>query len=591
VSFRRKLFLALALVSVLAVTLVAVLTAGPLARATSARIDRTLASEARLAAELLSQVDATPAMAGLDTEADRIGGFVDARVTFIAADGRVVGDSAEPFEGLASLENHGQRPEVLEALAHGFGRARRYSTTVRTDMLYVAVPTRHPAVSVVRLALPLTEIQAQVAVVRRAMAAALGVATLVALALAWVLSSLLSARLQRLTAAARRYAAGDRLEPAGEGKDEIGQLGRALHDAIRALADRMTELDQSRGRLEAILAGMIEGVIVADADGRVRLVNDSARRMLGLPAQAGEPERYLHAIRHPDVVRQFDAAFSGRVPEDVELVLPGGSTVVARAVPLAHGSAVLVLHDISRLRHADQVRRDFVANVSHELRTPLTAIQGYAEELRDPALAPADRDRFLDVIDRHTARMTRLVEDLLRLARLDSGQEGIVPAPCRVAAIFEHVAADLRPRLGVKRQQLTTAVEDGAAAIVTDAARLEEVLRNLVDNAISYAPEGTTIHLEAARRGDRVELRVLDEGPGLPPEDLARIFERFYRVDKARSTASGGTGLGLSIVKHLVERLGGTVEAGNRPIRGAVFTVRLPAGPSDGSTGSDGGPT
>ena len=579
-SFRRKLFLALTLVSVLAVTLVAGLTAGPLVRATTARIDRTLASEARLAAELLSRTHAAATMAELDVEADRIGGIVEARVTFIAADGRVVGDSAEPLEALPALENHAGRPEVLEALARGIGRARRYSTTVNTDMLYVATPARHPAISVVRLALPLTEVQAQVAVVRRAMATALGAATLVGVGLAWVLSAVLSARLQRLTTAARRYAAGDPADPPGEGAaDEIGQLGRALHEVMRALAHRMAELDHSRGRLEAILTGMIEGVIVADAQGRVQLVNDSARRMLGLTGQTGEPERYLHAIRHPDVVRQFDAAFAGRVPDDVELVLAGGSAVVARAVPLTQGGAVLVLHDITRLRQADQVRRDFVANVSHELRTPLTAIQGYAEALRDDALAPGDRDRFLDVIARHTGRMTRLVQDLLRLARLDSGQEAMAFAPCRTDTIVEHVAADLRPRLTARRQRFTTAIEEGAAAIVTDAGKLEEVLRNLVDNAISYAPEGTTIQFEASRRDDVVELRVLDEGPGIPPEDLARIFERFYRVDKARSTASGGTGLGLSIVKHLVERMGGTVEAGNRQPAGAVFTVRLPANP------------
>jgi two-component system phosphate regulon sensor histidine kinase PhoR len=577
VTFRLKLFLALAALAVLAVSLVAALTARPIARATTTRIERTLASEARLAAELLSQTGTQLPAEALDAEADRLGQLVDARVTFVAADGRVVGDSAEPAEALAALENHGHRPEVQQALAEGLGTSRRYSTTVNTDMVYVAASTRHPVIAVVRFAVPLTEVQTQVGVMRRAIATALAATALLAVGLAWLLSSLLSARLQRLDAAARRYAAGQRVDaPADDRRDEIGQLARALHESVRTLADRMTDLERARGRLEAILTGMIEGVIVADRDGRVQLVNDSAREMLGLTARGGEPDRYIHMIRHPDVVRQFDAAIAGRTTGDVELVLPGGAIVVARAVPLAHGGAVLVLHDLTRLRQADQVRRDFVANVSHELRTPLTAIQGYAEALRDDALPAADRDRFLDVIARHTERMTRLVQDLLRLARLDSGQEPVTRGACRVETIFEHVAADLQPRLGARRQRLTTVVEPDAGVLATDAGKLEEVLRNLLDNASSYSPEGTEIRLEARRRDDASELRVLDEGPGIPPEDLTRIFERFYRVDKARSAASGGTGLGLSIVKHLVERLGGTVEAANRPPHGAVFTVRLP---------------
>ena len=582
-SFRTKLFLALALVAMVAVGLVAALTARPLARATTVRIERALVSEAKLAAELLSLVAAQAAPEALDAEADRLGGFVDARVTFIAADGRVVGDSAESLASLAALENHGQRPEIRDAIAAGLGIARRYSTTVNTDMLYVAAPTRHPSIAVVRVALPLTEIQAQIQVVRRAMALSLAAAFAIAVGLAWVLSSVLSRRLQHLAASARRHAAGDTLTPIDDGTDdEVGHLGRVLNDSYRALDSRMAELDRSRSRLEAILTGMIEGVIVVDSESRVQLINESARRMLGLPEKraGGALDRYIHVIRHPGVLAQFDAAMAGRRPDDSELVLPGGVTVVARAVPLAGGGAVLVLHDITRLRSADDVRRDFVANVSHELRTPLTAISGYAEALRDPDLPAGERQRFLDVIARHTERMARLVQDLLRLARLDSGQESVTFASCDVGSVFERVVTDLQPVWMTKQQHLETRIGEGGGSVVSDSTKLEEILRNLVENAIKYAPERTEILLESERAGGSIEFRVLDRGPGIPGADLSRVFERFYRVDKARGRDSGGTGLGLSIVKHLAERLGGSVRAANRDGGGALFIVSLPAGPA-----------
>jgi two-component system phosphate regulon sensor histidine kinase PhoR len=580
VSFRLRLFVALSLVAAVATGIVAMLTFGPLTRATLTRIERALTAHASIAADLLSR-QAVPIDPGeLDAEADRLGEYIDGRVTFIAADGRVVGDSSEPFAALPQLENHNQRPEVIEARAHGLGRARRYSTTLNTEMLYVAIPAHHPMVSVVRVALPLTEIEAQQQVMRRGIAGALAVALAVSIALAWIGSSLLSRRLQALAAAARRYAAGELSPPAADGaRDEVGALGRALDDAAQALAARVAELDRARARLQAILAGMIEGVLVVDTDGRLQLINDSARRLLGDPPRteaAAEGDRYLHVVRHPDIVAVFDAALAGTMAEADDIVLPGGAIVTARAVPLPRGGAVLVLHDITRLKQADQVRRDFIANASHELRTPLTAVRGYAEALRDESLAPADRERFLDVIGRHTDRMARLVQDLLRLARLDSGQDAVTPAEVDIASVFETVIADLQPRADAKQQKIAVAIGDAANRLVTDENKLEEILRNLLENAVNYAPAGTSIRLEAARSGERVDLVVLDRGPGIPDADLIRIFERFYRVDRARASESGGTGLGLAIVKHLVERLGGQVRATNRPSGGAAFTVSLP---------------
>jgi two-component system phosphate regulon sensor histidine kinase PhoR len=275
-------------------------------------------------------------------------------------------------------------------------------------------------------------------------------------------------------------------------------------------------------------------------------------------------------------------ALDGTTPDGLEFSPPRdpARTIVARAAPISAAGgpgAVIVLHDITDLREADRMRRDFVANVSHELRTPLTAIQGYVEALQDEAPSEsADTRRFLEVIARQASRMERLVRDLLRLARLEAGQEPVEHTPTDVDSLFGDVLTELSAGLDAKQQKIVIRVDESAARIVTDAPKLYDALRNLVENAVAYAPPGTAIDVAAESSGDRILISVSDQGPGIPDADLTRIFERFYRVDKARSRESGGTGLGLSIVKHLVGILGGEVRAANRPTGGAVFTITLP---------------
>jgi two-component system phosphate regulon sensor histidine kinase PhoR len=323
-------------------------------------------------------------------------------------------------------------------------------------------------------------------------------------------------------------------------------------------------------------------VLVCNAQGRILLANDAARRLLKADdLVAGQ--HHLEVLRHPDVGALLAQALAGASPAGLEFSPPRDPdrTVVARAAPVATGGTrgvVLVLHDISDLRHVDRMRRDFVANVSHELRTPLTAIQGYVEALLDEDEPEGDEARrFLAIIDRQAKRMERLVRDLLRLARLEAGQEAVDRVAVDTEALFQGVTTELTSAIEARGQRLEVTVADDARAFVSDPAKIHDVLRNLVENAIAYAPTGTRIDLSAARNGDTIVLSVLDQGPGIPSADLARIFERFYRVDKARSRESGGTGLGLSIVKHLVNLLGGEVKASNRPEGGAVFSVRLPS--------------
>ena len=386
-------------------------------------------------------------------------------------------------------------------------------------------------------------------------------------------------RVTTMLSVAKRYSLGDLTRPSPDYEDDdLGHVARAMDDAAQSLGKRVDSLERDRARMEAILASMIEGVLVVNAEGRLQLVNDAARRMLRLE-QGSSNRSYIEAIRHPGIVDHIGRALTGEETEGLELSVTRDSTrtLVARVAPVITSGrgAVLVMHDITELRKADQVRRDFVANVSHELRTPLTAIKGYAEALLDDPDDPDTREKFLDIIHHHATRMERLVTDLLRLARLDAGQEIVEAAPTDVEATLRGIAHDFEPIAANKRQIIETVVSRDAVMLRTDAAKLHDIARNLIENAVNYTPDGGAITVRAEVLDGRFQLTVADSGHGIEPDDLARVFERFYRVDKSRARP-GGTGLGLSIVRHLVHVLDGDVTASNQAGGGALFTVTLP---------------
>jgi len=581
-TFQAKFFVAALTASVIALAVAGLLFATMMRRQIDRRTEDTLVAEARLAADLLSRAGPIASMREADEEADRLGELVGARVTFIAADGRVIGDSAEALDGVAAMENHADRPEVIAARASGLGRARRYSATLKIDMLYVAAPVRHPSIAIVRVALPLTDVRNPLQTVLTATLAALALALAGAGLIAWLLAARIGGRVHLIARVAERYREGD-LSPAqlAFGDDELGTVARALDDSVQEIGRRLTEQARDQARMEAILAGMTEGVIVIDPRARLQLVNDAARHMLKLfDVAVGRP--YVETIRMPAIAELVASVLTGNKRSAMQFSPPRdpARTIMATAAPAAGGveyGVILVLHDITELRRADQIRRDFVANVSHELRTPLTAIRGYVEALSDGDTTPEDSRRFLDVIARHTRRMERLVGDLLRLARLDAGQETLELTACDTQTLASGVVADLSAAADERGQHVELDVAPGGERIRADPAKLHDALRNLVANAIAYAPEHSTIRIGAVPVDGRVALSVSDEGPGIPDEDLARVFERFYRVDKSRARDPGGTGLGLAIVKHLIELHGGQVRVENRPEGGARFTMTLPA--------------
>ena len=351
-----------------------------------------------------------------------------------------------------------------------------------------------------------------------------------------------------------------------------------MDQAVQELGRRVDSLARDRARMEAILSSMIEGVLVVDEQGRLQLVNDAARRILKLEQDAID-RPYVEAIRHPGIVDNIGRVLAGGDTSALELSVTRDTTrtLVAQVAPVvtAGRGAVLVMHDITELRKADLIRRDFVANVSHELRTPLTAIKGYAEALLDDPDDADARERFVKIIHRQAERMERLVKDLLRLARIEAGQETVEVAPCDITALVRGIAADFEPTAAAKQQTIGFTVAPDAATLQTDAAKLHDIIRNLVENAVNYTPEGGGIDIHATVAGERFQLSVADTGHGIAPDDLGRVFERFYRVDKSR-TRPGGTGLGLSIVKHLVQVLEGEVVVENQAAGGALFTISLP---------------
>jgi two-component system phosphate regulon sensor histidine kinase PhoR len=546
------------------------------------QIEATLAAQTKLAADLVTRGVPGMTVEQLDAEADRLGQLTGTRVTLIAPDGRVMGDSSETLEGVAAMENHGQRPEVVQARASGMGKAQRHSDTLNIDMLYVAVSVQHPAVAFVRMALPLTTVRQQLQSAFTVTLQALALALVGAVLIAWVFSARIGHRVRAVADIARRYRGGDLTPPRMDfGDDELGAVARSLDESVQEVGRRLAEQARDRGRMEAILAGMVEGVIVVDPAGRLQLANNAAQRMLKLDGVAiGRP--YVETIRHPAIAELVAAALGGRSPEPLQLSPPRDSsrTIIARGAAAsgdaAHG-AVVVMHDITDLRRADQIRRDFVANVSHELRTPLTAIRGYVEALAEGDSDVEESRRFLAIITRHTERMERLVKDLLRLARLDAGQETLDVVDCDIRVLAHNVVADVARALDERHQQVDVTVGPGAEIVHGDPAKLHDALRNLVANAVIYAPEHTVIAIEATRSDGKIAIVVSDVGPGIPEEDLSRVFERFYRVDKSRSRDPGGTGLGLAIVRHLIQLHGGDVYAENRPEGGARFTITLPA--------------
>ncbi|MGH7570696.1 MAG: ATP-binding protein [Gemmatimonadota bacterium] len=542
-------------------------------------IEDRVATGVRLAATSLERGVAPSAEAGLDAYVDQLARAAEARITVVAADGRVIADSEFDEGALLALDNHGSRAEVIEARRGGEGHSVRYSRSVGTDMLYRArrVESGPWRDAVVRVAVPFTRVDDAGDTAARRIATAMVIALVLASLAGILWARRLSGPIARLSEVAQRVEAGDldarvRIDTG----DELEDLARSLDGARNQLAARIAEATVERERLEAILDGMVEGVLVTDPSGRVSRTNPALHRMFGLERSV-VGRSLVEALRTPGVAEAVADLIDARtVGREIQVTWPAERTLSLHAVGLPEGGAVVVFHDITALKRVDTVRRDFVSNVSHELRTPLTALSGYAEALSEEELSAGEVREHAAVIRRHVERLTMLISDLLELARLE--EAGFAPHRERFSAgdLLSELAREWGPR--AEQSGLTLAV-DAEPDVTIDADRglLRQALANLLENAVKYCRPGDGIRIAARPTAEGAELAVSDTGPGIPYQDQPRVFERFYRVDKGRSREQGGTGLGLSIVKHAAEAHGGTVALESRPGAGSTFRIVIPA--------------
>jgi two-component system phosphate regulon sensor histidine kinase PhoR len=551
-----------------------------------AEIERNLVQKTQLLAHRV-ETDRDPAHSLADIAAQE-GQSAGARVTIIDPTGKVLADSeANP----ANMENHASRPEFVAALAGKIGSNERRSATIGIPFLYIAVPVSGGAV---RLAYPLSDVEAVSALVHHRLELASVLAFLFAMAVAAVAAHWSARRLERIVNVAARIAEGDlqaRIEEASQ--DEIGRVASAIDKTARRVEQSFAAVRSSQRQLETLLNSMQDAVIAVSADGLVQWANQPMDRLVPQGTRLNQP--VVETIRDPDFLATVKEATTTREVKTARAtsIIPGRAFDVT-AAPLPDGGAVAVLRDLTETERVEKTRRDFIANVSHELRTPLTSIQGYAETLLDSTpdnVAPARE--FLEIIRKNSSRMSRLTEDLLTLARVESGEtrfdaESVPPAELLRDA--EESFREFARTHGIDLQIKALRIQDSSVAdphsdgsqiqhllpVLADREAIHQVFSNLIDNALKYGASGGRIILGARAVPHAVEFFVQDFGAGIASEHLPRLFERFYRVDKARSRESGGTGLGLAIAKHLLRLHHGTIDVESEPGKGATFIVSLP---------------
>ncbi len=576
-SLRARLLVVPALVVVATVGLLTVLERTEQRRWLIARESDVLQRTAREVAR-----HAEPEALGWQGFADSLGARLDLRVTVIARDGSVLADSRAAASG---MENHAAREEVSAALAGRVGLAVRRSRTVGEEFLYCAVPLARQDAGALRLAKPLVAVQRLAETLTRLSTTAAAVALLASILVLAYVSGRFARRLRRLQRVARSIGLGDgELRAAELPDDDLGQLGRALNHMRTELDGRLDALRRERDDRERILAHMSDGVALIDGNDRVVHVNHRFAELLDA-ARRPEPGTPFSAFtRVPELAEMaLEARREGRT---LERELKPWSTRTrharATATPLGgttRGPVLLVLHDLSESEALQQMRQDFVANVSHELRTPLTSLRGYAETLLEGGLDDAEhRESFVRIIRDGAVRLQALVEDLLALAEMERPDMALRREPLDLRVLVAEQLAEVRS--AAQRSGIELVLEPGEPVPVSvDRVRLSQVLANLVDNAIKYTERGRVSVTLGLREG-RAWCEVRDTGAGIPADDLPRIFERFYRVDKARSREKGGTGLGLSIVKHAIALHDGVVSVESHVGEGSTFRFEIPAPPA-----------
>jgi two-component system phosphate regulon sensor histidine kinase PhoR len=517
---------------------------------------------------------------------DSLGRQSGTRITVILPSGVVLGDS---MENPARMENHADRPEVAAALGGEVGRATRFSRTLQKNMVYVAVPVVEygQVKGVVRTAVAVNAVDNSLAEVYPSFALGGLAAALLAAALSLFISRRISRPIEEIRQGAERFARGElgnRL--AVKGSREILGLAGAMNQMAAQLDDRIRAVLQQRNEQEAVLASMVEGVLAVDTEERIIRINGAAAGLLGVGVEEVQGRRIQEVVRKADLLRFVARALSGKAPVEGDIVLRDESErflqahgTVLRDTRAQDIGALIVLNDVTRLRRLENIRRDFVANVSHELKTPVTAIKGSVETLLDGALQkPEDARRFLEIVTRQADRLNAIIDDLLALSRIEQEAERheIPLQQGRLSEVLYGAIQACEVGAAAKSIRIVCSCPETLQARINPPL-LEQAMVNLIDNSVKYSRPESEVRVEALQEGEEILIRVQDQGCGIGAEHLPRLFERFYRVDKARSRKAGGTGLGLAIVKHIIQAHSGRIAVTSTPGKGSTFTIHLPA--------------
>ncbi len=508
------------------------------------------------------------------------------RVTVVLPDGKVVGDSEKMP---AHMKNHMDREEIQDAYQGNVGVIVRYSDTLEQDMMYVAFPLKvdKAMAGVLRTSIPATAIDERIGMIRARIAIAALLVALLASVFSWYISKKISVPIERMRDGAKRFASGDlqhRLPPTTT--KEFSGLAESMNKMAQQLQDRMDEISNQRKLTEAVLASMREGVIATDLDQRVISINLAAARMFGVKKETISGRSILEIIRNHDFQKVLNRSLATgeSIESDIVFHKQGERIFNIHCTALYHPvrkrmGGLVVFSDVTQLRRLESIRRDFAASVSHEIRTPLTAIKGFVETLSTSDLEDQEETRrFLAIIDKHVNRLATIIEDLMQLSRIERDDEiqQIGFERCSIEDVLNTaigICSDAIKKKGIDVKLSCDADISGCV----DVTLLEQAAVNLLDNAIKYSPEKSAILINVKNVNDEIQIRFIDHGIGISKKHLPRLFERFYRVDKARSRKLGGTGLGLAIVKHITQAHGGNVTVESEIAKGSTFTLCLPA--------------
>ncbi len=585
-SFRVKLILSYLLVVCISFGLVALFLDRCLEELSLNEIRSSLFSQVSL---IEKQVDIDKLKQGdfvyLQALAEELAARANCRITVVDNQGVVLADSRETHQQVLKMENHLYRPEIKAALSNRAGCDMRYSETLKVDMLYVAVPLkdRSGVIAALRLALPLVSIQRTLFAVRKTIFIGTIFALFLALMFAWVVSRLISRPINRIIQVSRSFSKGDfsrRIELSSP--DEVGELASTLNSMAHDIEDKIREVTWQNQHLSAILNSMIEGVIVLDKHGRIVSVNPTIEKIFRVTRADAQGKLFLEALRNNDLSEIINQVLkTGRpLSQELSLIWPVQKIFQVNATPVFERNAVtgclVVVHDITEIRKLETMRRDFVANVSHELKTPLTSIKGFVETLLEGAFEDKENSRqFLKIIQVHSDRLNNLINDLLELSSIESNEITLKIEDFSLTQLAREAIDGFSSQIKKKNIEIRNELPSDLI-IRADRNRVEQIVTNLLDNALKFNKENGSVKIYSDYTDDKIRIYVEDSGLGIPAKDIPRIFERFYRVDKARSRELGGTGLGLSIVKHIVELHGGIVGVESVEGLGSKFWFTIP---------------